>query len=167
MSLVARDTQHQTPSTQAEVPGLSPRSRVALEEGSCNSQGFCLPIIVTGKPPGLLPASWAPCTGSTDVRQTRTRLCNQKWGLAARSSKTSREARLVERKWMPANGDRGRRYTCPKADFPSPTMLHQQSGGKRFYRWREGAPGRNSRVSSDAHLEIGLQRSDQRSSWWF
>ena len=64
--------------------------------------------------------------------------------------------------WMPANGDRGRRYTCAKADSPAPTMLHQQSGGKNFCRWREGAPCRNSRVSSDAHLQTGLQRSDQR-----
>ena len=151
----------------ALVPGLSPRSRVALELGSCNSQGLCLPVMVTGRPPGLLPASWAPRVGSTNVRQTRTRLCNQKWGLAARSSKTSREARLVERKWMPADEALGRRYTCPKADFPSPTTLHQQSEGKSFYRRREGALGRNSRVSSDAHLEIGLQRSDQRSSWLF
>lgn len=167
MSLVARDTQHPTPSTQAEVPGLSPRSRVALEEGSCNSQGFCLPVMVTGRPPGLLPASWAPCTGSTNVRQTRMRLCNQKWGLAAHSSKTSREARLVERKWMPANGNGGggtpvQRLTSP----PQPCCTNNQ-GARDFIDGERGAPGRNSRVSSDAHLEIGLQRSDQRSSWLF
>ena len=36
-----------------------------------------------------------------------------------------------------------------------------QPGGKSFYRWREGAVGRNSTVSSDSHLEIGHWGSDQ------
>ena len=40
--------------------------------------------------------------------------------------------------WMPANGDRGRRYTCAKADSPAPTMLHQQSGGKNFVAGERG-----------------------------
>ena len=37
-----------------------------------------------------------------------------------------------------------------------------QSGGKRFYRQREGAACRNSTVSSGSHLEIGHRWSDQR-----
>ena len=45
----------------------------------------------------------------------------------------------------------------PKADSPPLTV-----GGKGFHRQREGATCRNSTVSSDGHLEIGLQWSDQQ-----
>ena len=41
------------------------------------------------------------------------------------------------------------------------THTPQQSGGKKFYRWREGATCRNSTVSSDHDLEVGHWRSDQ------
>ena len=37
-----------------------------------------------------------------------------------------------------------------------------QSGGKRFYRQREGAACRNNTVSSGSHLEIGHRWSDRR-----
>ena len=43
----------------------------------------------------------------------------------------------------------GRVDSCPKAD-----PLHWQSVGKSFYRLREGAPCRNSTVSSARHPEI-------------
>ena len=42
-------------------------------------------------------------------------------------------------------------------------FLHRsQSGGKSFYRRREGASCRDSTVGSDGHLEIGHWCSDQR-----
>ena len=50
-----------------------------------------------------------------------------------------------------------RAYTSPKANSPP----HPQLVGKSFYRLREEATCRNSTVSSDSHLEIGHQWSDQ------
>ena len=51
----------------------------------------------------------------------------------------------------------GRAYTGPKASSPP----HPQLVRKSFCRLREGATCRNSTVSSDSHLEIGHQWSDQ------
>ena len=50
--------------------------------------------------------------------------------------------------WMLASW--GRVDSCPKAD-----PLHWQSVGKSFYSLREGAPCRNSTVSSGRHPETG------------
>ena len=51
--------------------------------------------------------------------------------------------------------------TCPKAISP-PTTSGQL--GKSFSRQVEGAMDINSTVSSDSHLEIGPEWSDQRHS---
>ena len=47
--------------------------------------------------------------------------------------------------------------SCPKTDSPH----LWQPVNKSFYRWKEGATCRNSTVSSDSHLAIGRQWSDQ------
>lgn len=136
----------------ALVPGLSPRSRVAL--------GW-VPATVKASafPSWSWEASWAAACllGTTrgkhqcPDKQERVFVTRSGvWPLAAQ--KPDREARLVEEE-MDASRRGSGGGTCPKADFPSPTTLHQQSGGKSFYR-RERAPGRNSKVSSDAHLQL-------------
>ncbi|KAI4549828.1 hypothetical protein MG293_002158 [Ovis ammon polii] len=89
--------------------------------------------------------------------------CNRKWGLAARCPKANREARVVERKVcliLDAGDCREEAGvdSCPKADTPP---CNRQSVGKNFYRQREGAIWRNSKVSSDSHLEIDHWWSDQ------
>ena len=83
--------------------------------------------------------------------------CNWKRGPAARSSKANKETRLVERKVCSSGGRGGGRTPVQTL-----TPLPRQSGGKSFYRQREGATCRSSTVSSDSHLEIGHQWSDQR-----
>ena len=74
-------------------------------------------------------------------------------GPAARRSKANEEARLVEGKvalfWMPATSGVGEGGRLSKGRLPPP----RQSGGKSFYRRREGAACRNSTASSDSHLE--------------
>ena len=55
---------------------------------------------------------------------------------------------------LPATGWEGRFLS--KGWLHNPPHHQQQSGlGKRFYRWREGAPCRKSTLSSDSRLEIG------------
>ena len=80
-------------------------------------------------------------------------------GPAARHSKANKELDWWKEKfalfWVPAPGAE-RVDSCPLADSPSLTV------GKSSYRWWEGVTCRNSTVSSDSHLEVGHQQSDQR-----
>ena len=57
--------------------------------------------------------------------------------------------------WVPTPGAE-RVDSWPVADYPSLTV------GKSSYRRWEGVTCRNSTVSSDSHLEVGHQQSDQR-----
>ena len=85
-------------------------------------------------------------------------------GPAAHHSKTKKRDKLVERKvcflgWMLTTGIVG--WTTVQGEIPSPPGLltcQWQSMGKSFYRWREGAPCRNT---SEGHLEIGHQWSEK------
>ena len=87
--------------------------------------------------------------------------------LTACCSKVNKKARLVERKACfildAGNLCMGRTDSCLKANSPS----HWQSGDKNFYRQREGATRRNSRVSSDSDLEIHHWWSDQHHPDYF
>ena len=82
--------------------------------------------------------------------------CNPKWALAAHCSKANKKERLVERKVY---------FGCRQLGWgewmllqrPTPHPYSLQSGDKSFYRQREGGTCRNSRVSSDSHLEVGHQ----------
>ena len=87
--------------------------------------------------------------------------CNEKWGLAAPYTKANKEARLVKRQvcfisdvsiWDGAEGISGGWTPVQRPTYPA----HWQSVGKNFYSLREGAACRNSTVSFDGHLEIGL-----------
>ena len=85
--------------------------------------------------------------------------CYPKQGSTACCSKVNKEDRLVKRKVcfiLDSGNQAGREDICLKADSPAP-----QSGHMSFYRQREGATCRNHTVSSDSHLEIGHQWSNQ------
>ena len=71
----------------------------------------------------------------------------------------SKSLRLMERKvcFILDAGNWGGGWT----PVQRPTPSRWQSGGKNFYRQREGAPCRNSTVSPDNHLEIGHRWCDQ------
>ena len=84
-------------------------------------------------------------------------------GLAARRLKANSQETSVGRKGKVAlfrslaTGGGGVGVdTCPKADCPPDNQ------GTRAFIDREGATCRNNTVSSDSHLEIGHQWSDQR-----
>lgn len=68
---------------------------------------------------------------------------------------------------MPADGALGRRYTCPKADFLPHHAAPTIRGHKSFTDGERGLQAETAESALDAHLEIGLQQSDQRSSWLF
>ena len=82
-------------------------------------------------------------------------------GLTASHTKANKEARLVKRQvcfildvsiWDEAEGISGGWTPVQRPTSPA----HWQSVGKNFYSLREGAACRNSTVSFDGHLEIGL-----------
>ena len=147
--------------------GLIPGSGRSPGEGNANSlQCSCL-----GNPMGG-GAWWIVVHGVTKesnvslvTKQHRTfgpsHTRNQKWGPVSHCSKDNKEARLVERKVCfildASNRGRGRVDTCPKAD--SPTLL--TISGQECSRTEGGTPHRNNTVSSDCHLVIGPQRSEQ------
>ena len=85
------------------------------------------------------------------------------WGPSAGCSKVNKQARLVERKvcFISDAGSWGPRVVniYPKADSLPPTG---NLWARAFIdRSKEGATYRNSRVSSDSHLQIGHRWSDQ------
>ena len=72
----------------------------------------------------------------------------------APSSKSNKEARLVEKKVCSiskAGNQRGRADSCPKPDFP-----HWQPAGKSSFRQRQG---KGSMQKQQSHLGIGHQWS--------
>ena len=87
-------------------------------------------------------------------RRLRRRYCNRKWGPAAHRSKANREARLVERKVcfiLDASNWGGEIDLCPKADsLPAP----RQSGGKSFYRQREGLHAERAQSALTVFLKL-------------
>ena len=75
-----------------------------------------------------------------------------KVGPAACHSEGNEEARLVERKVC---------FILDASTWGGGRMDLLITHGQSFYRQREGAISRNSTVSSDSHLEICHQWSDQ------
>ena len=81
--------------------------------------------------------------------------CNWKWDPAAYHSKAVKESGWWKGKFalFLESGDGSGVALLSKGQLP-PSTLTRQSVGKSFYRWREGAPCRNS-SSSDSHPKIG------------
>ena len=70
--------------------------------------------------------------------------------------KSQRTGQVGEKEQLQGSAD-----ICSEADFPHLIPRTGIQWGKSFYKQKEGVICRNSAVSSDSHLQIGHQWSDQ------
>ena len=96
-----------------------------------------------------------PATVETEVAQLCLTLCDPvDCSLPGSSIRGIFQARLLD--WVAIS------FSNKEEEELTPSTSHpRQLMSNSFYRWRAGATGRNSAVSSDNHLETGHHWSDQ------